>query len=143
MPMGFFFIKRRVDPKPFLENAKILNIDFNTAICLRNIDEVLYILPRLMENLLKYIVAKKGGSPMHGIHLDFHLPFLLDMISGSDDVKRRKEVINKAFVLYDEMSEHRFSYLSGENPPIDIINLLNIYKSFIGYVEVYLDEKIF
>jgi hypothetical protein len=141
--MAFFFINRKVDPKPLLDNAKILNIEFNTAICLRNLEEATYILPRLMENMIKYTVALKGGSPLKGVYLEVHLPFLTDRVEEGDDVKRRQESIKEAFGLYEEMSKYRFSYLGEANPSIDIIKLLNNYKSFVGCLEVYIGERIF
>ncbi|MGQ9707153.1 MAG: hypothetical protein ACUVWP_09205 [bacterium] len=141
--MSFFFIKRKVDPEPYLDEARLQNIEFNTAVCLRDLEEAVYILPRLMENLLKWTVAIKGGLPLKGIHLEVHLPFLTDKIVDSEDIDRRREVINKAFVLYDEISKHRFYYLSDKRQSVDILYLLDIYKSFINCLEVYHGKKIF
>ncbi|RLC38732.1 MAG: hypothetical protein DRH51_07955, partial [Candidatus Coatesbacteria bacterium] len=100
--MSIFFIRRKIDPQPYIERAKVMGIRFNTALKEGDKDEALYTAPRLMENVIKYAVALKGGRPLSGVNLDIHLPYLIGKIEDREDYEQARRAIINAFQIYSD-----------------------------------------
>ncbi|HDM42968.1 MAG TPA: hypothetical protein ENG29_01115 [Firmicutes bacterium] len=141
--MSIFFIRRKIDPQPYIERAKVMGIRFNTALKEGDKDEALYTAPRLMENVIKYAVALKGGRPLSGVNLDIHLPYLIGKIEDREDYEQARRAIINAFQIYSDMAEERFSYLRENGVDIELGELECIFRDFVDNMEVYLEEELF